>query len=865
MGRVYLAHDQKHDRQVAIKVLAPEYAQAIGTQRFIREIHIAATLSHPNIVPLYDSGEFEGQLFYVMPYIEGESLRRRLERESMLPVAQVTGWAAEVADGLAVAHAHGIIHRDIKPENILLSSGHALIADFGIARAIDIAVDEGITTQTLVVGTPRYMSPEQASGAAHLDGRSDLYSLACVVYEMLGGDPPYTGHTPQAIAARKLAGEYRRLRVVRPTLPPAVDRILATALSPIPADRYANVEEFAKHLRAAVRPGIGRVLALLGAMVVAGLAVGLATMHFWPRPTPPPHRNRLVVGMFENRTGDSRFDPLGFMAADWVTEGLQETGAVDVVPSSTALAAVRFIRESLAKADPVRALAQETGADLVVSGSIYREQDTLVFQAQLANAAAGSLVGAVEPLRAAEAQSGDALQQLRARLMGLLALRVDDRSIQVERPPTYAAYQAFSEGMDAYVREDYDPAVAAFERAYSADTTFGLPLLYASFCHVNQGDYALADSVLRILAGQRERLNGYNRNLMDYQRAELSGDDAGAMSAIRRAAEMAPSSKAPYNFAATAFEARLPFTAESTLLHLSPDVGAMRGWLPYWYILTSALHVQQKRRDELRAARQARQRYPNRLEAVGLEARALAAQKQVRALDRLWLNAAQTNSVEAGALAYEVGEELWAHADSGTAAPWYRRAYEVFSRVPGADQDVEARWGRARAAARLGQLKEASDLADGLAIDDPKERDFYLGFRGLIAAQMGDRRRALELEQQLAGDRRPFTFGEPQFQAGRIAAVLGDLQQAQVLLTSAVRRGYPYGMDFHRDRILARLRGLPVMTQLDIRRGGKEAGLQNYRTNTTVAYTVRCLLTPTTRLIPVRASTLVSNCTTVNE
>ena len=170
---------------------------------------------------------------------------------------------------------------------------------------------------------------------------------------------------------------------------------------------------------------------------------------------------------------------------------------------------------------------------------------------------------------------------------------------------------------------------------------------------------------------------------------------------------MAPSSKAPYNFAATAFEARLPFTAESTLRQLSPDVGAMRGWLPYSEVLTSSLHVQRNHRAELSAARQARQRFPNRLDALVLEARALAAQRQVTALERLWSKASQTNSIEVGNLAYEVGEELWAHADSSTAAPWYRRAHEAFSR-PGANPEIEARWGRARAAARLGRWKQPS-------------------------------------------------------------------------------------------------------------------------------------------------------------
>jgi len=614
-----------------------------------------------------------------------------------------------------------------------------------------------------------------------------------------------------------MAGEYQRLRVVRPALPAGLDRILAKALSPVPADRFASVEDFARSLRAAHRPGMRRRLAVLAALVLGGVAIGLATMRFWPRPTPPAHRPRVVVGMFENRTGDARFDLLGFMAADWVTEGLQETGGVDVVPSSTALAAVRFLQARSDASDPVRALARETGADLVVSGSIYRDRDSLIFQAQLASAAAGSLLGAVEPLRSSEGQARDALQQLRTRLMGLLAVRLDTRAIQEERPPTYAAYEAFSEGMDAYVREDYTPAIAAFERAYRTDTTFGVPLLYASFCHVNRGDYELADSVLRVLAGRRERLNDYNRNLLDYQRAELSGDDPASLSAIRRTAEMAPSSKAPYNFATTALESRLPFAAESTLRQLSPDVGAMRGWLPYWEVLTSSLHVQGKYRAELSAARQARQHFPNRSEALVLEARALAAQKQVAALEGLWSKANRANAVDVGNLAYEVGEELWAHADSSTAAPWYRRALEAFS-LSGAAPEIEARWGRARAAARLGRWRQALDLTKDLAADDRKQRDFYVGFAGLLAAWTGDRPLALEREQQLADERRPFTFGEPQFQAGRIAAALGDLQRAEALLTLALRHGYPYGIEFHRDRSLGPLRGRPIMNQLDIQR-----------------------------------------------
>jgi TolB-like protein/predicted Ser/Thr protein kinase len=816
MGEVYLARDRKHGRQVAVKVLDRDYGRTIGPERFLQEIRVAATLSHPNIVPLYDSGECDGRLFYVMPYIEGESLRQRLERETMLPVTQVVKWAEQIAQGLAAAHALGIIHRDIKPENLLLQGDHVLITDFGLARAVDLAIDEGISSPHLVVGTPWYMSPEQATGASRLDGRSDLYSLACVVYEMLAGDAPYGGNTPQAVTARKLAGEYRRLRVVRPGLPRALDRTLATALSPVAADRFRTVEEFARRLRAASEARRIPRLAGMAAAVLAVLAVAVAVIRLRPRGPPPAHRPRVVVGMFENRTGDPVLDHLGFMAADWVTQGLQETGEVDVVPSPTALAAVRSLRERPDTADPVRALARATGADLVVSGSIYRDGDTLVLQAQLANAAASRLVGAVEPLRSDEAHAGEALQQLRARLMGLLALSLDARGIQSETPPTYAAYQAFSEGMQAYVREDYVPALTAFERAYQADTTFLLPLLYASFCAMNRRDYMRADSVLRIVARGRERLSDYNRSWLDYQRAELAGDLRAAMAAIGHAAELAPTSKAPYNFASAAFETRLPFAAESALRRLPPDVGAMRGWLPYWDVLTSALHVQGKHRDELHAAREARRRFPGRLDALRLEARALAAERQVGSLERIWAEAAPTDSAAVGTLAYEVGDELAAHGDSGAAGPWYQRAHQVFTRAAAAGGGAEARWGAARAAARLGRWKEVTALCQALASGDEKGRDQYLGLLGIAAARMGDRRLASELEERLASDHRPFTFGEPQFQAGRIAGELGDRGRAGALLAAALDQAYPYDMDFHRDRSLGPLRGLPVMSQMEV-------------------------------------------------
>ena len=252
MAVVYLAQDQRYDRLVAIKVLNQDLAAAVGRARFLREIHIAARLNHPHILPLLDSGDTGAFLYYVMPWVEGESLKDRIAREKQLPVADAIAIAREVADGLEHAHAQGVVHRDVKPANILLSGRSAVVADFGIARAVRrSATDDTLTDVNLAIGTPPYMSPEQWSGTRELDARSDVYSLGCVVYEMLAGHPPFTGSTTEAIAARVAFDPVPPLRTVRPKVSAALERAIVTALEKVPADRFATARAFADALAAA--------------------------------------------------------------------------------------------------------------------------------------------------------------------------------------------------------------------------------------------------------------------------------------------------------------------------------------------------------------------------------------------------------------------------------------------------------------------------------------------------------------------------------------------------------------------------------------------------------------------------------------
>ena len=249
MATVYLARDPRHDRNVALKVLNPELGAVLGVERFLAEIKVTANLQHPNLLPLFDSGEADGLLFYVMPFVEGETLRHRLDREKQLPIDEAIRIAVAVANALDYAHAHHVIHRDLKPENILLQAGQPVVADFGIALAVSKAGGNRVTQTGLSLGTPQYMSPEQATGDRVIDGRTDIYSLGALTYEMLTGEPPHIGHTSQAIIARLLTDKPRTVRSSRAAVPDHVDATVQRALEKLPADRFSTAKEFAEALQ----------------------------------------------------------------------------------------------------------------------------------------------------------------------------------------------------------------------------------------------------------------------------------------------------------------------------------------------------------------------------------------------------------------------------------------------------------------------------------------------------------------------------------------------------------------------------------------------------------------------------------------
>jgi eukaryotic-like serine/threonine-protein kinase len=381
MATVYLARDLRHERLVALKVLRADLGAALGAERFTREIKLAAGLQHPHIVPVHDSGvTAAGQLWFTMPYVEGESLRARLEREKQLPVDDALQITREVADALAYAHQQGIIHRDIKPENLLLSRGHAMVADFGVARAMGSDGDasgQKLTETGMALGTPAYMSPEQATGERALDARTDVYALGCVLYEMLSGEPPYTGATAQVILAKRVTGDVPSVRRLRPAVPVTVDLTLTKALAPVPADRFASASAFAQALQAsggsetntqAVRRTGRRAIAVASAasialVIAAGIIVGRYRSAASPESAAPAGSPvRLAVLPFDN-LGDSA----DAYFADGMTDAVR--GKLTAIPGLEVIAPASSAQYRKTTKTPQQ-IGQELGVRYLLVGKV---------------------------------------------------------------------------------------------------------------------------------------------------------------------------------------------------------------------------------------------------------------------------------------------------------------------------------------------------------------------------------------------------------------------------------------------------------------------------------------------------------------
>jgi TolB-like protein len=482
MATVYLARDLEQDRAVALKILHPDLAAALGPARFLREIQLTSLLDHPHILPVLDSGTSPDRLWYTMPYVEGESLRDRLQRRGQLGITEAVQIVAEAAGALDHAHERGVVHRDIKPENVLLSGDRVLVADFGIAKLLSTAEVEKLTQTGLSLGTPAYMSPEQAGGDSRLDGRSDVYALGCMLYELLIGEPPFGGLTARAVLARHAIDPVPSLRTVRSTVPPALEAAIIRALAKVPADRFETAGEFARALTATPSaltepvPSADRrrVRRRAGVAILAAVAAGTAGWVL-SRPAGPqvaPSASVIAVLPFAPTGSDTALLRLGRDLASTISATLDGVGEIRVVDRLTILAQTQGRNGSLSLTDAV-ALGRRYGASSVVAGSIARDGENvrldvgLYSSDDLAALARAVVTGPPDSL-------GALTDSVTWRVLGEVWRRGARPTPSLEAITTRSveALRAYLDGEEASVAGRHTEARAAYSRAIAADSTF---------------------------------------------------------------------------------------------------------------------------------------------------------------------------------------------------------------------------------------------------------------------------------------------------------------------------------------------------------------------------------------------------------
>ncbi|MFC1531261.1 protein kinase [Gemmatimonadota bacterium] len=536
MAVVYAAEDLRHHRQVAIKILSPDVAAALGGERFSSEIEVAARLSHPHIVPLFDSGEVNGVRYYVMPLLDEGSLRSLINRKKQLSVDEAGRIIAEVAAGLDFAHEAGVIHRDIKPANVMFSGGEAMVADFGVATALAAADDQKLTATGLTVGTPSYMSPEQSAGVHDVDARSDVFALACIAYEILAGSPPFDGPTPQAVHARKMAGGIQSLRVVRDTVPPSAERVIEKALSSTPADRYESAGEFASALMVAlatagdVSPdpagglparGARRKVAFIGGALGLALAVwhfGLGGLPGTVRPAAASffqERDRVVVSDFENQSDD---EALGLAVRQAVITDLHQSPHVNVVDYAE-LGPVfgRMQVPDTTRLTPETALevARREGYPAVIGGGVTPAGTGYLLTGHIVETSTGEVVVRVAETADDERDVLAAVERLsrllRRHLGESLASLRRSRPLPDVTSASLEALESFAQAMEYARAGDAAASLPLLERAVSIDTGFAAAYRAMAIHHANRGRMVQAGSAVErayVLSGRlpdRER------------------------------------------------------------------------------------------------------------------------------------------------------------------------------------------------------------------------------------------------------------------------------------------------------------------------------------------------------------------------
>ena len=539
---VFRARDVRDERVVAIKVLRPELSSPSSADRFLREVRITSVLEHPHVASLLDSGEAGGLLYCVLPFIDGETLRARIAREGPLPTDVALRLTRQVGDALTYAHGLGVIHRDVKPENILLTGDHACLSDFGIARAIVVAAGETLTDSGIVVGTPSYMSPEQAVASKVLDERSDEYALAVCLYEMLAGDPPFAGRTSQAIMARQLAEAPPRLEITRPTVAPGVIAAIERALQKVPGDRYASVADFLAALESAdtkLQRDPPRRWTIVGLFTATAVVIATIVVGWWFS-TRPPALDASRVLVFPARTSASGSDPeAGLRIADAIQVAVEHTEPLRWLPAWDDL-------DSATRSDPgtlqlsrARALARRRGARYFVTSATSSAGDHASVMMLLYDAAGDSLVARES---VTDTIGGVPPSALAIRALPRLLARMLDPRARVDLTPLtdrkLAAISRLLEGEEAYRSARFATAFTRYREAVAEDSLFAYAALKGAQAASWQNRLGEAKDLIRLATLNERLLPPKYRPYLHGMEAYLDGRGDAAVAGFRQALAM---------------------------------------------------------------------------------------------------------------------------------------------------------------------------------------------------------------------------------------------------------------------------------------------------------------------------------------
>jgi TolB-like protein len=807
MSRVFLADETSLGRKVVVKVLPPELAAEVNVERFRREIQVAARLQHPHIVPLLSASEDGALLYYSMPFVDGESLRDRLARDGELPIADAVRLLREISDALSYAHEHGVVHRDIKPENILLSRGHAVVADFGVAKALAAATSEQKLTGTgLALGTPAYMAPEQAVGDPRVDHRADLYALGVVAYEMLAGQPPYAGRSAQATVAAHVTEVPEFITKRRPGVSAPLADLVMRLLEKRAADRPQSADAVTQALDALPATSSGeRTAAVSGARmadprnwsraaVVSGaliLAIALVAGWLGLRPRSPEtqsRKQRVAVAPFQNLTGDASLDHVGRIAAEWLSQALVRAESVDVVSPDAVAIALRNSKDG--PTGVLARLAAATSAQLVVTGSVARNgPDSVQLRAQVVDARTGKVQSPIEGAAGPTNEPGAAIDVIGERLLSAL---VSGNAMDVTlkaTPPKYAAFQEFDAGQQfARTRDDWVRARPYYERAIAIDSTFALAYNLLALSYMNTGAWEQGDSIVRRIDRLRHRLSTIGRLQLAGLHTRLSGDTEQRLHAVQAMAAHDSSPVSLFLVGENANNLLRPRIAVPALEH-SDSIMVAAGEIMQSLTIPTAYHQAASYTSELRVALRARRQFPIPV-FLFYQLRAFAGlQKSAEAVA---LADTVLRSIE-DSVGFPVpfivdgALEFRAHGDSVTA----RRILEMTRAWYATHPVTRPPPPRSIAEGRVLYLTGHLDSAESRLTRAKTDTTNFdaAGYLALVLLRRGDAARATAIGDSLGVLRRKWLFGTNTEWHAAIVGALGDKERAVQLLKQASKEG----------------------------------------------------------------------------